>query len=98
MIFLGKVPSLDSSVRLTHPNHVRISKGKALYDEEDTLDEEDDLDETDDSSDECIAVFVYHSLSNDKLNHMVGESKNKVCFCVLCIVINDIKSKQQTLS
>ncbi|XP_076820680.1 ribosomal oxygenase 2-like [Clavelina lepadiformis] len=74
---IGKVPSLDSSVRLTHPNHVRISKGKALYDEEDTLDEEDDLDETDDSSDECLAVFVYHSLSNDKLNHMVGESKNK---------------------
>ncbi|XP_011679283.2 ribosomal oxygenase 2 isoform X1 [Strongylocentrotus purpuratus] len=69
----GPMPSSDQQVRLRFPDHTFIVKRQSEEDEEeeDEEEEEDDEEEDEDEDEKEFQVFVYHSLHNSHLEHMM---------------------------
>nr|CAB3265593.1 bifunctional lysine-specific demethylase and histidyl-hydroxylase MINA [Phallusia mammillata] len=77
----GEIPSQKSSIRFLHPDHMLISRGKGLYDDEDPLDEDDeellDCDVNNNLTDNEDEMYIYFSTNNKRENHMRGDPVTK---------------------
>ncbi|XP_070568087.1 ribosomal oxygenase 2-like isoform X2 [Ptychodera flava] len=91
----GENPTAESSVRLRFADHILISRDSVNRDVE-SDDESDDSSEDEDEADDGEMVYVYHSLRNKQVDHMMPSPKKKPAglkFSVDCLTaLQQLKS------